>query len=1204
MRFLQTLSATAEKLKIRLGKPTETSSKYVNLAPTSKADQAGIYYEALSSATNDPDVYNIALTGPYGSGKSSVIKSFLTKYRRPTLQISLASFLPDAENTGGAVSKQEIERSILQQMLYGADANKLPLSRFKRIQSPKWWSRAVSLFIILGCFALWYLFQRRADIISGVFFKPFELTNWFNFLCFAFGFVFIWQALHHIYIKSFGLSLKSVSLKDVEIAPEAAQEESILNRHLDEIIYFFQSTKYDLVIIEDLDRFNNPDIFVTLREINGLINANAGVRWKIRFLYALRDDMFINTDRTKFFEFIVPVIPIINHSNSIDKVLEQGQRLALEERLDSQFIREVSRYLNDLRLIRNIFNEYAIYVSNLEADDDEILDPNKLLAVLIYKNVLPRDFEELHQQKGVLSEILGRYEEYIALIEADYKSQIASIEAEISEAEKQHPKDLEELRRIYAMAIVERMPQHFSNIHFGNVNIPLDKLTNHEQFEEIIKSPQLYIRTMQNQQKQLDLSQLQAEVYPSKSFKERCADIEKKSAKFRTNASGKIRELKAKIAKLRTEKFSKIMRANAAHTEDCFDKLGENKELLKFLIFEGFLDDTYYQYTSLFHKGRLSPNDNKFLIQIRSFTVPDPDFQIDNPDEVIAAMREEDFGQAYVLNRHLIDYIFSTPREHAARIARAIQFISAEFDQCDAFFSSYYASGTQAPALINSLVGNWQGFAPAAVERNAAPEHVANLMSCVSTETLAKKLNAEGEISSFISSRLAEVLEHDMSWDLEKLVSLEVEIEDLATIAAYDTPLKFIVEKSLYSVTAENIRFVLEHILEVSDLENLDTQHYSTVLKSGDVTLQRHIAQNFIVYLRNVLLRLEENTDEEVDTILSVLEHDEVSEEFLEEFLVKQNAVFDSFDSIPSAFHSALLGHQMIVVSWANLIVYSRGKGFKPDVLSKYMQLADVKKVLLEDDYVHSDESVDFSRYILKNGDFSGREYRDYVRKIPTTFTSFPKDISDGRKTILIEERVVRLNSDVFEAVSENSEMLASLLAHNITRYLEKKSEYPIDDAVRKALLAKDMSDDEKLNIIDDIDPATVAGDAQLAATIGPIFERSDIDDTSLDSSLIHAIIVHSRPAPVQISLLNQCHGNLTVAEVRKAIEGLPAPFSDIAIFGKMPRIPNTPANMEFAEWLKEREVISSFNTTFLDKEIRINTFRSGGEEQASEDGL
>lgn len=377
MKFFRWLRGISFKRLFGLDGSTKARAKFVDLAPTSKADKDGIYSEALEFATTNPDVSNIALTGPYGSGKSSVIKSFLRTYRGNALQISLAAFLPEADGIGGSngkISKQEIERSILQQMLYGADANNLPLSRFKRIQSPKWWAGGVSLLIVLGGIALWYLFQNRADLVSGEFFTPFDRSNWFNLGVFAFGFVFLWRSLHHIYLKSFGLSLKGVSLKDVEIAPEAAEEESILNKHLDEIIYFFQSTSYDLVVVEDLDRFENPDIFVTLREINGLINANAGVRQQVRFLYALRDDMFANTDRTKFFEFIVPIVPIINHSNSIDKVLEQGQRLSLDERLDAQFLRDVSRYLNDLRLIRNIFNEYAIYVANLETDEEEILE--------------------------------------------------------------------------------------------------------------------------------------------------------------------------------------------------------------------------------------------------------------------------------------------------------------------------------------------------------------------------------------------------------------------------------------------------------------------------------------------------------------------------------------------------------------------------------------------------------------------------------------------------------------------------------------------------------------------------------------------------------------------------------------------------------------------------------------------------------------
>lgn len=392
--------------------------KFVDLAPTDQADEAGVYSGALTEATENPRVMNIALTGPYGSGKSSIIQSFLKRYDRDVLQISLAAFLPNAASTAesdgrqeterstSTISRQEIERSILQQMLYGADANRLPLSRFKRIQSPGRWASLASLFTVLGLVACWQLIQKRDAIMSGTYFQPFGLGNFFNLLVFAIGATFLWLVFHRIYIASFGISLKSISLKDIEISPSAVTEESILNRHLDEIIYFFQSTKYDLVVIEDLDRFNNPEIFVTLREINSLVNANSGVRRKVRFLYAIRDDIFVSTDRTKFFEFIIPVIPIINSSNSVDKVLEQGKRLSIDSRLDKQFVREVSRYLNDLRLIQNIFNEYAIYAANLEPEGETNLDATRLLAVLIYKNVFPSDFEKLHRGHGNLAELL------------------------------------------------------------------------------------------------------------------------------------------------------------------------------------------------------------------------------------------------------------------------------------------------------------------------------------------------------------------------------------------------------------------------------------------------------------------------------------------------------------------------------------------------------------------------------------------------------------------------------------------------------------------------------------------------------------------------------------------------------------------------------------------------------------------------------
>lgn len=70
--------------------------------------------------------------------------------------------------------------------------------------------------------------------------------------------------------------------------------------HLDEILYFFQATDYDVVVIEDLDRFDTPDIFLKLRELNFLLNNSAVVGRKIKFIYAVKDDMFKDSSRTKF----------------------------------------------------------------------------------------------------------------------------------------------------------------------------------------------------------------------------------------------------------------------------------------------------------------------------------------------------------------------------------------------------------------------------------------------------------------------------------------------------------------------------------------------------------------------------------------------------------------------------------------------------------------------------------------------------------------------------------------------------------------------------------------------------------------------------------------------------------------------------------------------------------------------------------------
>jgi hypothetical protein len=1177
--------------------------RYVDLAPTNKADESGIYSEALKFATNNANVSNIALTGPYGSGKSSIIKTFLKTYTRPVLPISLAAFLPEVDasvttdHTEGrrpqkaSVSKQEIERSILQQMLYGADANSLPLSRFKRIRSPQWWSRFISLFIIIGLFACWHLIQKSAEISSGAFFEPLSYTNWFNLICFAVGFIFIWQVLHQIYVKSLGISLKSISLNDVEIAPEATEEGSILNRHLDEIIYFFQSTKYDLVVIEDLDRFNNPDIFVTLREINSLVNANAGVKRPIRFLYALRDDMFINTDRTKFFEFIIPVIPIINSSNSIDKIIEQGQRLSLDKRLDPQFLREVSRYLNDLRLIQNIFNEYATYVANLDSDGDSVLDANKLLAILIYKNVLPSDFEELHREKGKLANILDRHDDYIVNAEIDYKNQISELEQKISDAEKQVPSDLQELRMIYAMALIAKIPDSFTTIDLnGARNNPIRTILTYQDFDQLIETSHINCRSPQGYSERIDISGLQKEINPNRTYRERKAEIEHKSDEFKDLASKATRELRAKISSLRTTKFNEIIRTNAQGTQKLFDAFGEDRDLVRFLVFEGFLDDTYYQYTSLFHSGRLSPNDNKYLIQIRSFNNPEPDFQIDNPHEVIVAMREDDFRQRFVLNKTLVDCILSNKSKYASQLAKLTAFMSSNFADCDDFFSVYYDRGKYVSELMSALFEKWPTFVSTALSRPNKVTHVAQMIAHLPKKHLETLRQNNLQIARFVSKNLSEILALKIDFEPSRLALLRFETKNLTAIGPYPAIARVLSDEGLYEISIENMEFVFRNVLGRTAIGDLRTKHYSTLLRVEDSALLGKVHHNFEGYVRNVLLKQESNTEEEVSAIVEVINRDEIETEYLKQFLLKQSTKLPSLEQIPTRLHSMMFEHRKIEASWENCLAYIGSVDFDAKNLTTFLQHEETLSILSQITVNMDDQARPLRQFLINNNDFEFDKYRAYVRTLPRQFPKFP-NIDAEKKHILVEEGKIVFSDSAFAELAGEEEIQVLFIAKNIDTYFDGEEVFTLDDDFREKLLGSNISDDKKLKIVENMDLSSLLGMSDRASIIGTIFHRTHADVSDLSPETAQALIINTKPIAAQISLFNRCQKALSDEQLWASIHQLPKPFSEIEPGWRRPTIPNTPENLKFVEWLEARSIISSSKLTYWD-EIRIHTFR------------
>lgn len=341
-------------------------------------------------------IRNIALTGPYGSGKSTVLYTLQQDYKKHTyLQISLATLesYDLLERDEKKKDKKDIEQlnrlieySILQQLIYREKYATVPNSRIKRIfHFDNWklfgWTVGILLFFIAFLIAFEPSWLRVETMYRILDMGPVanSVADILSVLYMLFG---ISVCIRKILSAFCGYQLSRFNLKDGEVE---LKEASIFNKHLDEIIYFFQRTKYDVVIIEDLDRFNTSDIYLKLRELNQLINESKEIGRHIVFIYAVKDDVFKDEQRAKFFDYITTVIPIINPSNSKDK-LKEALRLRGYEDIADDDLEEMAFFINDMRLLQNIANEYQQYRTRLCATGQITLNPTKLLGMIVYKN--------------------------------------------------------------------------------------------------------------------------------------------------------------------------------------------------------------------------------------------------------------------------------------------------------------------------------------------------------------------------------------------------------------------------------------------------------------------------------------------------------------------------------------------------------------------------------------------------------------------------------------------------------------------------------------------------------------------------------------------------------------------------------------------------------------------------------------------------
>lgn len=1182
-----------------------SGTTYVDLLPNENADTDSTYASALEYALTHHRIRNIAITGPYGSGKSSVIASFAKRNQHYTfLNISLASFKETDSSASDPNTDRQIERSILQQMLYGVEASRLPFSRFKRITVPRhvliksalfmaWMSIAVSLYVNP---LLWLSSEL---LIGGSLLSVMGISVLISFLL-----AIPIMLIADIYRASFGFSFKRISLTNAEIEGGEVSEISILNRHIDEIIYFFDEVRCDVVVVEDLDRFGSPEIFVKLREINKLINDGRRGRPPVKFLYALKDDMFAHRNRAKFFDFIIPIIPIISSANSLEKINERIRGAPFERRIDRTFLFEVSVYLDDLRCIHNIFNEYAIYYAQLPSDT---LDATKLLAMIIYKNVYPDDFEALHYGKGILFDACALRTKVVETKRARYTERLTGLKTLLKEAEKEHLESVDELIQVYCARIARKSARQILGIITGKGTFKLGQLIPFEMFEPLLCESNIQIEvehpSYSNHRIPINLgasfTDIEEEINPGVTFLERKEQIDAKNKADRVRIESELRELEQKIVSLPHVKMCELLREeDAGEVWTSSNNVRADKNLLRYLVNNGYIDDTYYLYTACFYAGSLTINDHKYIVAVRDFRVPPPEQKVDTPREVCRRMRPTDYHQKYVLNISIFDYLLDPTTTMSSKVDAAISVIRDDFSWAETFISAYYSSGKRLEQFMIAIASRWPEFGSVTLRSTLAAESICNILKFVDSTYIVTKMNENGVLTDYLSQKGDSVFASNLvpPKEYDVLIGLDVRFSNMESLDENGECVNFAQQNGLYQINTNNLLYLMRRAWKQQcvDLELLEQQNLTFIFSAEDSAIADYVRKNISEYVSNVFLMLPNNTRESADTLIYLLESEALSDALKGEILRKEEYIFDELHNVPVLAWHLLFKEGKIGPSWKNIGMYFASHGRKDETLVEYFQRDGVADALATESMKGSElleEQVkELAKFVTSNELFTEQVYSKLIAGIPYRYESF-SGIPRSRFLVLAKAGTVFLTEVSFREAADDAAVQAKLIAKNFKNFAGETEKYAVTDQVRILLLSENISPQEKVDACVGMSPSLISEDKKVADAVCAVLAAASCDISKIGDDIATATICNTSSTSNALRLLVLFIPRWEETLIMDVLGRMPEPLCEIASYGKRPKLDKNSINLELAEALQRKTAISSVKDE--DSHLRINTWRS-----------
>lgn len=717
-----------------------TPIKLEPLTPQYQEEEHEVYVSALLDAIEDKNVHNIALSGGYGIGKSSILRQFASLLKGRCIEVSLSTLAPvnswnqeNEANTNGDTTTNKIQREVVKQLLYRENAQNMPLSRFRRIEafSPEWaWrTSCVTGAIITIAFVL----TGWAEMLSEKLFGGRVDTPTMTLLVF-FGAIFIVFAAQ-------SLLNGKLNIKEVAAGPATVSlnedDGTYFDKYLDEIVYFFEIADYDIVIFEDIDRFEDPTIFESLKELNAILNLSPCISRPIRFIYAVKDSIFdhgelkrrgrrvdsdsgkmldrakvesVRSNRTKFFDVIVPVVPFITHASARDHLYQMMKKSGCD--VDDELIDLASKYVPDMRTLKNVRNEHLIFREQImpHGGSELKLSESHLFAMMLYKSTHLADFEKIRLGSSDLDDLYQVSRQAVEWNINQLYAGVAKLKNEIGQMREldSRSNQLSSKLEAYIECVVEAAgcDENLAEGAFefeGQVGVDIWTVKFWRKFIELPESAPLVWRGPDGEYFSFTKDNVERGIGVRLNIESWRASDDDRLERQIASTNDYINALRAAdFAELMDRSEFGISDNKSTQSFDSYVRELMGPGLAYELIKSGYITKNYVLYSSLFHAERMTCNAMSFVIHHVDRNLMDVQYRL-NDDEVrsiISYCGSRRLNESVMYNIRVLDWLIANDSEAADQMIASLEEGGA--DQAH-FLQSYLNDGLSPDYLVKRL---------------------------------------------------------------------------------------------------------------------------------------------------------------------------------------------------------------------------------------------------------------------------------------------------------------------------------------------------------------------------------------------------------------------------------------------------------------------------------------------------------------------